>query len=177
MSKNCNLVRYVRGLLKRLFAMGNEFRKGLISPYESRKGLVSPYEFRPFHVERVAPENKCALPQPRSGHRVVCDSKNLYSFGGYNPHIQNEDENDDEIWIESYPLFQELWRYNFASRKWLRYCNRRSLPKELASNAVIRKGNTLMVYICVRFTTIKSSQPYVSARQRMIHICSRPGYF
>lgn len=122
---------------------------------DTNKELVEAYSFRPFHVERVFPCEKSQVPQPRSGHRVVCDSKNLYSFGGYNPHIQTEDENNDEIWIESYPLFQELWRYNFAARKWLRYHNRRSLPKELASNAIIRKGNTLMVYLCVRCLNVE----------------------
>lgn len=120
-----------------------------------KKNKLNYYLFKPFQVERICPNNKSTLPQPRSGHRVVCDSKNLYSFGGYNPHIQNEDGSDDEIWVESYPLFQELWKYNFASKTWTRYFNRRSLPKELASNAVIRKGNTLMVLACVRFLVLR----------------------
>lgn len=144
MSKKCEFLRLILSVLKRLFKMSNDLKKD----------MVKPYVFQPFHVEKVFPSKKSALPQPRSGHRVVCDSKNLYSFGGYNPHIQSENETDDEIWVESYPLFQELWRYNFASKKWLRYYSRRSLPKELASNAVIRKGNTLMVYSCVRLVEL-----------------------
>lgn len=144
MSKNCKFLHLVLSVLRRLFKMGNDFKTN----------NVKPYAFQPFSVEKVIPSKKFGLPQPRSGHRVVCDSKNLYSFGGYNPHIQSEDETDDEIWVESYPLFQELWRYNFASKKWHRYCSRRSLPKELASNAVIRKGNTLMVYSCVRLVEL-----------------------
>lgn len=113
------------------------------------KGPVEVYKFKPFVIEKVHPNVCSSLPKPRSGHRIVCDSKNLYSFGGYNPHIQNDEGSDDEIWIDSYPLFQELWRYNFASKKWIRYASQTSLPKELASNAVLRKGNTLMVYSCV----------------------------
>lgn len=141
MSKNCEFLRFILSYIKRI--MGND----------TNKDTIELYKFKPFCVEKVIPYNSSQIPQPRSGHRVVCDSKNLYSFGGYNPHIQNEeDDNVDEIWVQSYPLFQELWRFNFASKKWLRYLNRRSLPKELASNAVIRKGNTLMVYSCVRFT-------------------------
>lgn len=139
MNKNCvKILHYLISLIINLFKMNN-------------KNTKKQYEFKLFCVEKVIPSNKeTCLPQPRSGHRIVCDSKNLYSFGGYNPHIHGENENNDEIWIESYPLFQELWRFNFASNKWHRYCNRKTLPKELASNAVIRNGNTLMVYSCVR---------------------------
>lgn len=110
------------------------------------KGPVEPYVFKPFVRKKVTPQALSALPQPRSGHRIVCDSKNLYSFGGYNPHIQSNEGSNDQVWVDSYPLFQELWRFNFASRKWLLYSSQRSLPRELASNAVLRKGNTLMVY-------------------------------
>lgn len=144
MSKNCRFLKILYSVLQRLFKMS-----------EVKKNKINHYCFKPFVIEKIHPDNKTILPQPRSGHRVVCDSKNLYSFGGYNPHIQNEDGTADEIWVESYPLFQELWRYNFASRTWTRYYNRRSLPKELASNAVIRKGNTLMVFSCVRFLVLR----------------------
>lgn len=43
-------------------------------------------------------------PYPRSGHRIVVDSGNLYSIGGYNPDFW-EVENDDESY---YPLFREV---------------------------------------------------------------------
>lgn len=115
------------------------------------KGPVEPYVFKPFVRKKVSPQALSALPQPRSGHRIVCDSKNLYSFGGYNPHIQSNEGSNDQVWVDSYPLFQELWRFNFASKKWVLYSSQRSLPRELASNAVLRKGNTLMVYLCVSY--------------------------
>ncbi|KAK5645440.1 hypothetical protein RI129_006740 [Pyrocoelia pectoralis] len=107
---------------------------------------VGVYNFKLYKYEKVNSNSK--KPLPRSGHRIVCDTKNLYSFGGYNPLItQNGDErDDDELNINSYPLFQELWRYNFATKQWKCYSGRRTLPQELASNAVIRTGNYLMVY-------------------------------
>lgn len=141
MSKNTCLFRLILSVLKRILTMGNELDKG----------TVENYHFKPFVIRKVHPNSCSPLPQPRSGHRIVCDSKNLYSFGGYNPHIQNDESSGDQIWVESYPLFQELWRFNFAAKKWIRYSSQRSLPRELASNAVLRKGNTLMVYSCVSF--------------------------
>lgn len=101
------------------------------------------YKFRPFVYEMVAPRG-VVVPLARSGHRVVADNSNLYSFGGYNPLIDETEENTN-----SYPLFQELWRFNFAARTWTKICRQESLPQELASNAVVRHGNHLMVYLCV----------------------------
>ena len=43
-----------------------------------------------------------SIPEPRSGHRVVVDSGNLYSIGGYNPDFSDR-ENDNDTY---YPLFK-----------------------------------------------------------------------
>lgn len=106
---------------------------------------VGEYSFKLLHCEVTNSTN--GTPLPRSGHRIVCDSKSLYSFGGYNPALNTnaeiESRNLDTIY--TYPLFQELWKYNFASKKWQKCCKQETLPKELASNAVIRLGNFLMV--------------------------------
>lgn len=107
-----------------------------------------PYSFKIFIYEKVEANNKLnkRIPLPRSGHRIVCDTKNLYSFGGYNPSVLNEEaRNHDELSVHSFPLFQELWKFNLASKKWVRFNGRESLPQELASNAVIRHGDCLMV--------------------------------
>lgn len=103
------------------------------------------YNFKPFHFEEIMPSVKCTqIPNPRSGHRIAADSKNLYVFGGYNPMFEDYQDDDAEL-RNSFPLFQELWRFNYASKVWTRYNNIRSLPQELASNAVVRLGNLLMV--------------------------------
>lgn len=119
-----------------VFTMGNHKSVGL-------------YVFKVYEYEKVKPVKRRKTPLPRSGHRIVCDTKNLYSFGGYNPLTTGNEQDardEDEFNINSYPLFQELWKFNFASKKWNRYNGRQTLPQELASNAVIREGNYLMVY-------------------------------
>lgn len=103
------------------------------------------YTFKPFDFQKITPNPECKVPFPRSGHRIGADSSNLYSFGGYNPWIRT-DENDDDEFYWTYPLFQELWKFNFASKQWIKYPNSHSLPNELASSALILRGNILMVF-------------------------------
>lgn len=122
----------------------------------NQRKRMTKYSFKPFVYEEVKPDKRqeCnRVPLPRSGHRVVADNCNLYSFGGYNPLLvggYGESDSDLDRNTNTYPLFQELWKFNFAARKWSRFCRQDSLPQELASNAVIRHGNLLMVYACVR---------------------------
>jgi len=104
------------------------------------------YVFKPFVFEKCFPREQTyssprASPKPRSGHRIVCDENNLYSFGGYNP---SGSPNEDDAWPPK--LFRELWKYNFASKKWTNVPIQMSLPTELASNAVVLSGGLLMVY-------------------------------
>lgn len=105
----------------------------------------SPYVFKPFRYEEIKPHKNSKVPYPRSGHRIGADSANFYSFGGYNPRIGSDETINDEIWVQSYPLFQELWKFNFAKKEWTRYSNSHTLPKELASNALVLHKNFLMV--------------------------------
>lgn len=120
----------------------------MCSSVKNDNGKVVPYAFRAFQYEKISPNKGSKLPFPRSGHRIGADSSNFYSFGGYNPWVRDEVEQneDDDFWIQSYPLFQELWKFNFASREWTKFRNSETLPMELASNALILHGNILMVY-------------------------------
>lgn len=105
-----------------------------------------PYKFKAFRFEEIQPNEMGVVPLPRSGHQIVADSKNMYVFGGYNPIVSNlrfDGEPD-------YPLLQEMWRFNFASREWTKYSHGQNLPRELVSNAAIRYKDLLMVYRCVR---------------------------
>ncbi|EFN89737.1 kelch domain-containing protein 10 homolog [Harpegnathos saltator] len=105
------------------------------------------YVFAPYVVfehEADGPER----PKARSGHRIACDHRNLYSYGGFNPCVSDTDPDmrDDPTWIISKPLFKELWRFNLASERWRRLPAQETMPNELASTAMILRGKTLMVY-------------------------------
>ncbi|XP_014216421.1 kelch domain-containing protein 10 [Copidosoma floridanum] len=105
------------------------------------------YALKPFTF--VQHEVKSAeKPKARSGHRVVCDERNLYSYGGFNPSItaNDPDMQNDQSWTISRPLFKELWKYNFATKRWKRLPCQKTMPNELASNAVILRGVTLLVH-------------------------------
>lgn len=103
------------------------------------------YTLKPLHYQKIIPNLESQVPYPRSGHRIGADSSNLYSFGGYNPWGRNGIIHQDEDW--SNPLFQELWKFNFVSKQWIKYPNSHSLPNELASSALFLHGNILMVFI------------------------------
>lgn len=105
-----------------------------------------PYNFKKLTYKLVKSNvSSERVPAARSGHRIVCDSSNLFSFGGYNPADNNNYLYDDDITDMSFPLFQELWKFNFATRTWTLCPSRHSIPEELASSSVILLGNTLIV--------------------------------
>lgn len=103
------------------------------------------YKFQPFRTQRVSYRFE-KIPKPRSGHRIVCDDRNVYSYGGYNPQLNDDpDLMDDFEWNLSKPLFKELWKFNCATSKWKKLsCE--NVPDVLASNAVILSGKILMVF-------------------------------
>lgn len=106
------------------------------------------------------------IPRPRSGHRCVANDSNLYSFGGYNPHIQLDDDDmkDDPNWLESKPLFRELWKFNFATRCWIKLKTAGFVPKELASHSALLCDNYLMVYG-------GTGVPFGQSSSNKLHIC------
>ncbi|XP_015431512.1 PREDICTED: kelch domain-containing protein 10 homolog [Dufourea novaeangliae] len=105
------------------------------------------YQFKPF-VFKKHKVNSLERPKARSGHRIVCNQKYLYSYGGFNPGISDSDPDmqNDQAWISSKPLFKELWKFNLVTQQWSRLPEQDNMPNELASNAVILRGNTLIVY-------------------------------
>uniref|UniRef100_A0A1B6MI30 Kelch domain-containing protein 10 n=1 Tax=Graphocephala atropunctata TaxID=36148 RepID=A0A1B6MI30_9HEMI len=119
------------------------------------------FNFKPYKLVFVSCNSRCRCqninrsdnhgnisPKPRSGHRIVCDDINMYSFGGYNPSLTTTDEEDlahDAVWAESKPLFKELWKYNVSTASWKRL-DVNEIPDILASNAVLLSGRVLMVY-------------------------------
>lgn len=120
-----------------------DLMKSIMKGKEERKKL---YKFKVFKYEELEPdEDMTKWPFPRSGHRVVADTCHLYSFGGYNPKIQGN-QSVEEFSVSTFPLFQELWKFNIAKKEWVPFEKSRSFPKELASNAIIRHGDYLLVY-------------------------------
>ncbi|XP_032680458.1 kelch domain-containing protein 10 homolog [Odontomachus brunneus] len=105
------------------------------------------YVFEPYVIVEHETDGQ-ERPKARSGHRIACDHRNLYSYGGFNPCVSDTDPDmrDDPTWIISKPLFKELWRFNLASERWRRLPAQETMPNELASNAMILRGNILMVY-------------------------------
>ncbi|XP_067003702.2 kelch domain-containing protein 10 [Anabrus simplex] len=109
------------------------------------------YKFKPFSFTTRLGEianTRPITPQPRSGHRIVCDEGFLYSFGGYNPFLDPSDPSmhGDAVWALTCPLFKELWRYSYASNTWFRLLVGEGIPNELASNAVVLSGDLMLVF-------------------------------
>lgn len=131
------------------------------------------YEFRPFELTRCEYKSYAKstsigrgilyIPKPRSGHRVVANETDLFSFGGkysffidfiysnfvlllkykilwclfsagYNPHIDSK-------------LLPELLKFNFLTQKWSIVFSSKSdqMPQESVSNALALKDNCLLV--------------------------------
>lgn len=105
------------------------------------------YKFQPYVLKKLEPSsNNSQLPKGRSGHRIVSDNSYVYSFGGFNPFLDDDQNPNNEIYSEM-KLFKELWRFNITCNEWEKLTHYSpSLPKELASNAVIMKGKIMLVH-------------------------------
>jgi len=97
------------------------------------------YKFSTFQVEDLDPTDKSQKPKDRSGHRIASFNGRIYSFGGYNPKITEDDEEmlEDPFWQESCPLFKELWEYNISTRSWRKIELGGSIPDQLASHTAV----------------------------------------
>ncbi|XP_058463529.1 kelch domain-containing protein 10 homolog [Malaya genurostris] len=111
--------------------------------FDATKGYI----FRPYEIKRIKYKsyikNGRSRPYARSGHRIVCDDSNIYCFGGFNPNMTEVNDDDDDASC----LFQELWKFDVIKREWhLIMGPNNDLPQELASNAMLLQGDTLVVY-------------------------------
>lgn len=122
------------------------------------------YTFRPFVFVKCVPKvvgDRYYGPKARSGHRIVCDDKNLYSFGGYKPLVI-----ENQVWLGgNSPLFKELWKYNFASKLWKRLLCNETIPNEVASSAVILAGSIMMIYGGTGY-------PFATVCSNRLHVCN-----
>lgn len=76
-------------------------------------------------------------PKPRSGHRIVYYNGKIYSFGGYNPAVELNDPEMDELWPDSKPLFKELWELNLSTGRWTKCEMKGEVPEQLASHTAV----------------------------------------
>lgn len=113
--------------------------------HEKLTQMNKPYIFQPLKLIRVPYKYWCVpgdFPSARSGHRVVATDSNLYSLGGYNP-------NRAPLRRTACKLYQELWSYNFATKRWalVMHPDNCNMPLEQASNALTVYNNVLIVSI------------------------------
>ena len=79
------------------------------------------------------------VPKPRCGHSIVHLKDCVYSWGGYNSDIdQNDPElSNDPDWQVSKPLFKELWKLNLATKTWTRCVTSGEIPEQHAWHSAI----------------------------------------
>ena len=112
---------------------------------------TKPYAFQALTLKPEIPETPMHgrhIPKPRSGHRIVNYRGNIFSFGGYNPSVADDDEDmkDDPHWATSKPLFKELWCYNPSTRRWKKLSMTAPVPDQLASHTAVAYEDKMLVY-------------------------------
>lgn len=97
------------------------------------------YSFALYRFLEEGPFKGPPAPKARSGHRIVYYKGSIYSFGGYNPKVEQGDPEmlTDEFWPDSRPLFRELWQLNLATRSWNKIRMQGDIPEQLASHAAV----------------------------------------
>ena len=86
-------------------------------------------------------------PVGRSGHCCVTDEGNLYIYGGYNP-MEGPPllgQEPETFFAPSRQVLRELWKFNFASKRWTKI-ERKNIPQAAASYCMKIRGRKLFVY-------------------------------
>ena len=99
---------------------------------------ITEYVFRKLKIQEIQAVDR--VPKPRAGHIIVAHNGRVYSWGGLN---QDIDENDPELsndpaWQVSKPLFRELWELNLSTRTWTKCNTSGEVPDHHASIGVWR---------------------------------------
>lgn len=91
------------------------------------------YSFKLFDFEFVNVNPTCtAAPSPRSSHSILCTARYMYLYGGYNHRLNP-------------PACKDMWKFNFATRKWKRCAENQNIPDEVAAVAAVRRKHELLV--------------------------------
>lgn len=106
------------------------------------------YKFKLLQLDVIEPNSKLN-PKARSGHRMVADEAgDLYSFGGFNvsvPHDDGELSREPE-WQKYKPLFQELWKFNWRTKRWKKLRTKGDIPDKLVSHCMIYWEDKIIIY-------------------------------
>lgn len=106
------------------------------------------YKFHISQFEEITPRSQLN-PKARSGHRMVADdSGDLYSFGGFNVSVSADDGelSDDAEWRKFKPLFQELWKFNWRTRRWKKLKTTGDIPDKLVSHCMCYWNGKIIIY-------------------------------
>jgi len=113
------------------------------------------YKFRMNEISELEPHLSSAIssadvPKPRSGHRLVYYKGSVFAFGGFNPFVEAEDKDlaGDPFWLNSRPLFKELWRFCSHSRNWKKLSMKPvpSIPEQMASFTWTLVGSKALLF-------------------------------
>ncbi|UJR21517.1 hypothetical protein I4U23_024602 [Adineta vaga] len=97
--------------------------------YNTPRNLMQFVEIKPF--------NSQTQPHARSGHRAVATDSDVWIWGGYFP--TNNPERS--------PMFAELWRFNYALRRWTLEPTTGDVPNStLASHSMCLHRNCVFVF-------------------------------
>ena len=77
-------------------------------------------------------------PKGRSGHCVCADESNMYVFGGYSPSDERNNVNKNQV-------LPELWKFNFASQKWIEI-ETEDIPTTCASSSILAHNRMMFVF-------------------------------
>jgi len=116
----------------------------------SESDMKSEYYFKKMVFQEINSISEIK-PKPRSGHRIVYYKGRIFSFGGYNPSIDQNDPDmlNDIFWAESKPLLKELWELNLSTGLWSKCRMRGEVPEQLASHTAVvhpLDEGTMLVY-------------------------------
>lgn len=163
---------WIRKNLHSLIPMGSEEETMMADSNANNILLKEPYAFKPYTWTILEPKNKAnkSIPEGRSGHRIVHFMNSIYAFGGYNPAV---DDVDDELWHNNKPMFKELWRFNIDAQIWTKIRLEGDAPTMLASHTaqfmLIQRRPKMVVYG-------GTSLPFGQNLSIKVHICDLVKY-
>lgn len=106
------------------------------------------YKFQLLQFEEILPNSKLN-PKARSGHRMVADEAgDLYSFGGFNVQVPADDGelSREPEWQKYKPLFQELWKFNWRTKRWKKLRTTGDIPDKLVSHCMCYWNEKIIIY-------------------------------
>lgn len=125
------------------------------------------YRFYLHHIDILVPignhVRNLPCPVARSGHRIIVYKGNVFAFGGYSP--RDPITNDIIEQPNNRRLFQELWKFNFASKTWFNLQTSGTMPSEVASHAAVLVDNFILAYG-------GTGVPFGNSSSNSTHLCN-----